>query len=49
MRDKVVLMDPAVVADLQYTDNQKDLQEMFEPLKLENKDLIILPVNDNMN
>jgi hypothetical protein len=42
-------MDPAAVADLQYTKDLDDLIDMFGPLHLDKADLIFLPINDNMN
>lgn len=42
-------MDPAAVASMLYCEDNEDLKEMYGPLKFENADLIILPVNDNTN
>ena len=42
-------MDPVAVSNMQYLDMDEDLIEMYEPLKLHKAELILLPLNDNID
>jgi len=45
----VRLMDPAVVADIQFIEKSEELLEMYSTMNLHLADLIILPVNNNQD
>ena len=42
-------MDPAAVADMEHTEKGEELMEMFGPLGLEKKELILFPINNNLD
>lgn len=48
-RNRVVLMDPAVVMDIEMADKTSELIEMYSHLNLDLAELIICPVNNNQD
>ena len=43
----IVLMDPASVGLMLYTEDLEDLFDIFQPLELDHAGIIFCPINDN--
>ena len=48
-KSKVILLDPSAVADMPQCNDLAELLEMYGALHLDHAEMIICPINDNLN